>query len=70
MAIPFMADYKISFFTASPGGFTVYGILIAIVYKITNGKAPNKKKFGCEGCPSAKYCTHAACINESVKEEG
>ena len=70
MAIPFMQDYKISFFTASPGGFTVYGILIAVVYKLNHGRAPKKKSFGCKGCPSAAYCAHVSCANESVKEEG
>ena len=44
------------------------GNLIAV--KHGNGKAPKKKSFGCEGCPSAAYCSHAACSNESVKEEG
>lgn len=68
--IPFVSDYKIKFFVESPGGFMVYGMLIALVYVITNGKAPKKKSFGCEGCPSAAYCAHAACNNQSVKEAG
>ena len=66
--IPFLSQFKIEVLTKAPGGFMVYGILIAIVYKITNGKAPKKKSFGCEGCPSAAYCSHSACSNESVKE--
>lgn len=65
--IPYLNQFKIEYFTKAPGGFMVYGILIAVVYKITHGKAPKKKFFGCEGCPSAAYCNHA-CEN-TVKEE-
>jgi len=68
--IPFLSQFKIEVLTKAPGGFMVYGIMIAIVYKLTHGKAPKRKHFGCEGCPSAGYCSHAACTNESVKEEG
>ncbi|MBQ1989012.1 MAG: electron transport complex subunit E [Clostridia bacterium] len=65
--IPYLNQFKIEYFTKAPGGFMVYGILIAVVYKITHGKAPKKKSFGCEGCPSAAYCNHA-CEN-TVEEE-
>lgn len=68
--IPVLSDFKIKFFTESPGGFMVYGFLIAVVYKITHGKAPKKKCFGCEGCPSAQYCSQVASVKQPVKEEG
>ena len=58
--IPFMADYKINFLVEAPGGFLVYGIMIALVYKLTHGKAPLKKEFSCENCPSAAFCNKAA----------
>ncbi len=54
--IPFMIDHKIEIFTKAPGGFMVYGFMIALVYKLTHGKAPLKKSFSCEGCPSAAVC--------------
>ena len=69
ISIPFMADYTISFFNKAPGGFLVYGIMIAVVYKITHGKAPRKKEFACEGCPSAGFCNSAACESTAGKEE-
>lgn len=47
-------------FSLAPGGFFVYGVLIALVNKLTNGKAIKKKEFGCEGCPSAAACTRAS----------
>lgn len=61
ISIPFLEDYKIKFFIEAPGGFLVYGILIAIVYKLTHGKAPYKKDFSCAGCPSAAYCNRGQC---------
>lgn len=64
--IPFMSNYKIEFFTKAPGGFLVYGIMIAVVYKLTHGKAPYKKEFSCKGCPSSAFCSGSC--NE-VKEE-
>ncbi len=61
MEIPFLQNYKIKFFQEAPGGFMVYGILIAVVYKLTHGKAPYKKDFSCDNCPSAAYCNKAIC---------
>jgi electron transport complex protein RnfE len=66
MPIPFMADYKIKFLVEAPGGFMVYGMMIALVYKLTHGKAPYKKEFSCENCPSAAFC-NKACVTD--KEE-
>ncbi len=61
MTIPFLENYKIKFFIEAPGGFLVYGVLIAIVYKLTHGKAPYKKEFSCATCPSAAYCNRGNC---------
>lgn len=46
----------ISIFILAPGGFLVYGFVIAAVNKLTSGKAIKKKEFGCEGCPNAGGC--------------
>lgn len=64
--IPLLSDFKIEFLTKAPGGFLVYGIMIAVVYKITHGKAPYKKEFSCATCPSAAFCSKAEC---QAKEE-
>ncbi|MBR6533453.1 MAG: electron transport complex subunit E [Clostridia bacterium] len=61
ISIPFLENYKIKFFVEAPGGFLVYGILIAVVYKLTHGKAPYKKEFSCATCPSAAYCNRGNC---------
>ena len=67
ISIPFLENYTIKFMQEAPGGFLVYGILIALVYKLTHGKAPYKKEFSCDGCPSAAFCNKAHC--QEAKEE-
>ena len=67
IAIPFMEAYKIEFLVKAPGGMLVYGLLIALVCALTNGKGPKKKTFSCAGCPSAAHCHTGSC--QSEKEE-
>ena len=64
--ISFLEPYKISFLTNAPGGLLVYGLLIALVYVITKGKAPLKKSFSCAGCPNAANC-HTACTEKGAE---
>ncbi len=59
--IPFLQNYKIEFLTKAPGGLLVYGLLIALIYAVTHGKAPLKKSFSCEGCPNAATCQGGSC---------
>ncbi len=61
IAIPFLEPYKIAFLVKAPGGMLVYGLLIALTYAITNGKAPLKQSFSCAGCPSAALCRTGTC---------
>lgn len=61
--IPYFVDYRIEFLQKTPGGFLVYGIMIAVVYKLTNGKAPKKNSFSCQGCPSLAVCGGVKCEN-------
>ncbi|MCF0135517.1 MAG: electron transport complex subunit E [Lachnospiraceae bacterium] len=70
IAIPFMQDHTIGMFVKAPGGMLVFGVLIALVHKITHGKAPVKKDFSCAGCPSAAYCkTGSACASAGQNPE-
>ncbi len=57
IAIPFMENYKIAFLAKAPGGLLVYGMLIALIYFVTKGRAPAKKSFSCQGCPNAATCS-------------
>lgn len=68
IAIPFLENYKIEFLTKAPGGLLVYGLLIALVYIITKGKAPLKKSFSCAGCPNASVC-HTPCTDTEKGDE-
>ena len=61
IAIPFLEPYKIEFLVKAPGGMMVYGLLIALVYVVTHGKAPLKSSFSCAGCPAAESCRTGAC---------
>jgi len=42
----------------APGGFFVYGVLIAAVNFATKGRGVKRKSFGCGGCPAAETCNH------------
>lgn len=70
--IPFLADHSISILTLAPGGFFVFGCLIALVNKLTGGK--KQKAMGCHGCPSAAICGKSECDSsaeqKNEKEEG
>ena len=68
IAIPFMQSFKIEFLVKAPGGMVVYGLLIALVGALTNGKSPKKKSFSCAGCPGAKLCSHSESC--SAEKEG
>ena len=66
--IAFLKNYTIPILTAAPGGFFTFGIMIALMNKLTRGKAPVRKSFSCEGCPNAAACRKVSCEAE-VKEE-
>ncbi len=67
--IPFLANYKIGILQQAPGGFFVFGSLIAIVAKCTKGKAPRRHSFSCEGCPSAAVCTGHTCTAQATPDK-
>ncbi|MCR5808503.1 MAG: electron transport complex subunit E [Clostridiales bacterium] len=68
MEIGFLQNYKIPILTAPPGGFLVFGCLIALVAHITKGKAPQRKSFDCESCPSASFCRKDCAACEKTAE--
>lgn len=57
--IPWLSENPISIMTTAPGGFFVYGCLIALVNKISKGKAIKKTEFSCMGCAGCS----AGCVN-------
>nr|MBE6544490.1 electron transport complex subunit E [Oscillospiraceae bacterium] len=64
--IPVLCNYNIPLLVQAPGGFLVYGILIAVVNAIGPKKGAEKRKnFSCEGCPSASLCGKVSCAENA-----
>ena len=55
LPIPFLSENPIMVFTMAPGGFLVFGCLIALVNHLTRKKGKSVRQ-GCVGCPSAALC--------------
>ena len=55
LPIPFLSENPIMVFTMAPGGFLVFGCLIALVNHLTRKKG-KPLAGGCAGCPSAAFC--------------
>ena len=51
---PFIKDYTVPILASPPGGFFVFGMLIALMGVVT--KKPLKRDFGCDGCPNSPAC--------------
>ena len=66
-AIPAISDAPVKVMSMAPGGFLVFGCLIALVNKISKGRAIKKKEFNCSVCPSAAFC-RSACLQKEAKE--
>ena len=58
LPVPWFHENPIGILTMAPGGFFVFGCMIALINKISKGKAIKKKEFGCVGCPG---CGKGAC---------
>ena len=71
LAIPFMENFRIPILTQAPGGFLVFGLVIAAMNKITEKRGGVKRKsFSCEGCPTASTCNkNGACKSEETSKE-
>ena len=60
--IPFMDMFKIPVLAEAPGGFLVFGIVIAVMNKLTAKRGGVKRKsFSCEGCPTSHLCNKTGC---------
>ena len=57
MSVPFLSENPMLIFILPPGGFFVYGILMAVVNRIAESKGKKKAELrGCEACPMAATC--------------
>ena len=65
LRLGFMEQVKIPILVQAPGGYLVFGLMIALMNKLTTKRGGVRKKhFRCEGCPSA-----AACMGECGTEK-
>ena len=62
-SVPWFSENPIGILTMAPGGFFVFGCMIALINKISKGKAIRKKEFGCAGCPG---CNAGSCGKEAA----
>lgn len=70
LSIPFLSQNPMLIFILPPGGFFVFGILMAVVNKLAEKKGkPRAELRGCEACPMAKSCTLQACEKAETKEK-
>ena len=76
--LSFMQWIKIPILIQAPGGFLVYGIVIAVMNKLTEKRGGVKKKsFSCEGCAMKGACNQESCgasselnANDNTIKEG
>lgn len=55
--VPFLSENPMLIFILPPGGFFVYGILMAVVNRIAESKGKKRAELrGCEACPMAATC--------------
>ena len=55
MSVPFFSTYHMPILAQTPGGFFIFGCLIALAGKLTHDKS-KRKKAGCQACPAAAAC--------------
>ena len=72
--IPFLVPYKIPVLVQSPGGFMVFGFLVALASVFKKGEKKQPREFSCASCPSAAMCKGSSCAEsenpDTAKEEG
>lgn len=68
--IPFINENPMIIFVLAPGGFFVFGIMIALSNKIAERKGKQKAELrGCEACPMAKTCSMVGSCENKTEEE-
>jgi electron transport complex protein RnfE len=71
-SLPITAEFidPMVIFLLPPGGFFVFGVLVAISNALAKkqGKKP-VEHLGCANCPSRAMCSKASCEKEDVADE-
>ena len=67
MSIPFLSAHPMLIFILPPGGFFVFGVLMALINRLAEKKGKSKAELnGCEACPMAQSCALHSC--EKIEE--
>ena len=54
--VPVISNFNISILSMAPGGFVAFGLIVAIVNKLSRGRAVKKKEINCETCSMSSLC--------------
>jgi electron transport complex protein RnfE len=57
-------------FSLAPGGFFVFGLVIALSNKLTKGRVLENREGGCAGCPAAASCSAVNGGGKCTAEKG
>ena len=69
-AIPFLESFKIPILTQSPGGYLVFGLVIAGMNVLTAKRGGVKRKsFSCDGCAMKESCSGDCSQNEEKEDK-
>ena len=70
LSIPFLSAHPMLIFILPPGGFFVFGVLMAVINRFAEKKGkPRAELSGCEACPMAKTCTLHSCEKAEASED-
>ena len=58
LKIPFLCDDPILIFILPPGGFFVFGMLMALANKLNSKNTKDNTRIGCSACPMNEKCSH------------
>lgn len=69
LSIPFLSQNPMLLFILPPGGFFVFGILMATVNRLAEKKGKPKAELkGCEACPMANACSMKGACEKAPEE--
>jgi electron transport complex protein RnfE len=69
-SIPFISSHPMLILILAPGGFFVFGLVMALANKIAESKGKPKAVLnGCENCPMAKTCSIRETADSCEKKE-
>ena len=70
IAIPYLESFKIPILTQAPGGYLVFGLVIAGMNVLTAKRGGVKRKsFSCEGCAMKESCSGDCAQNEAKEDK-